>query len=169
MKQASPRTLRLKKRRFAQVRFNACLRNKLSMVLEAEDTLTTTPLQSESCFTNNFASIYCAYNLSTLLILRITCPNEMLPIFVTCALLSRLLSYLNPSQSRGHVGINPSFLKMLASVFAQPLASQLFLSLSSGQIIDEWHRALVASLRKKGSLLEACNYGLISLSLINCK
>lgn len=69
--------------RFSYARLNACLRKKLSMARQAGDTLTTTFLETASCFAAYFEFIYCADSLFSFPNLPTPCQSDKPQIVVT--------------------------------------------------------------------------------------
>lgn len=157
-----------KKRLFAYAKSFTRLSTRSSVIRLADGSLSNSPLQSATHFSKYFASTYRTDDLSPPPIVP-ACQEVMPPIEITPAMVSVILANLNPSKSPGPDGIHPSFLKMLAPLISKPLATLFSLSLSSGRVPDDWRRAVVTPLLKKGSPAEVSNYRPISLTSITCK
>lgn len=91
-----------------------------SVIRLADDSLATISLQSASHFSACFASTYRTDNLCPLLTLP-TCPKK----------------------------ISLTFLRMVAPIIFQLLVTLFPLSLSSGNVPDDWHLAVITSLLNK--------------------
>ncbi|KAF2346871.1 Reverse transcriptase domain [Trinorchestia longiramus] len=78
------------------------------------------------------------------------------------------LSILNPYKSTGPDGIGPRILKEAAEVIRKPLTNIFNRSLETGIVLDDWKRANVTPIFKKGNKQIPNNYRPISLtSVIN--
>ena len=81
----------------------------------------------------------------------------------------KLLRGINPSKASGPDLVPCRFLKELAAELA-PILTQFFQqSLREGQIPDDWKKAIVAPVFKKGSKNLAENYRPVSLTCVCCK
>ena len=81
----------------------------------------------------------------------------------------KLLSDLNPFKATGPDAISAHFLKETANEIA-PMFTCLFnQSLATGEIPQDWKKAYVIPIYKKGSKSDPKNYRSISLTSIVCK
>ena len=71
---------------------------------------------------------------------------------------------LKDSKAPGDDGIIPEFLKKLASVISQPLAIIFRKSVAEGVVPQEWKRANITPVFKKGSRSDPGNYRPVSLT-----
>ena len=71
---------------------------------------------------------------------------------------------LNPNKAPGPDCLHPQLLKNCASSLTRPLFLLYTQSLNSGKIPEEWKRANIMQIFKKGSKTEANNYRPISLT-----
>lgn len=79
------------------------------------------------------------------------------------------LKKLNPHKATGPDDIGPRVLKELADVLAAPLANLFQKSLDKSEVPDDWRKARVTPLFKKGDRYLAGNYRPISLTCVTCK
>ena len=73
---------------------------------------------------------------------------------------------MNPNKASGPDGISPCFLKPFAPELAIPLNIIFTKSIELGQIPNEWKRARIATVFKKGNKKIANNYRPVSLTSI---
>jgi len=71
---------------------------------------------------------------------------------------------LKDGKAPGDDGIIPEFLKKLASVILQPLAIIFSKSVAEGVVPQEWKKANITPLFKKGSMTDSGNYRPVSLT-----
>ena len=76
---------------------------------------------------------------------------------------------LKDGKAPGDDGFVPEFLKYLANVVSIPLAIIYNKSIAEGVVPQEWKRANVTPLFKKGSRSEPGNYRPVSLTSYLCK
>ena len=81
----------------------------------------------------------------------------------------KLLKTLEVHKATGPDGISARWLKETASQFVPAISLLFQASLSQGSVPDEWKRANVAPIFKKGDKQKAENYIPISLIVILCK
>ncbi|KAF2351887.1 Reverse transcriptase domain, partial [Trinorchestia longiramus] len=79
------------------------------------------------------------------------------------------LSILNPCKSTGPDGLGPWILKETAEVISEPLTNIFTRSLETGIIPDDWKRANVTPIFKKGNKQIPNNYRPISLTSVISK
>jgi hypothetical protein len=80
-----------------------------------------------------------------------------------------IINRLNNTSSPGPDGFPPVMFKNLVHQLADPMVILYSLIFHSGQIPDEWKRAIVKPIFKKGSSSDPNNYRPISLTSIFCK
>ena len=88
---------------------------------------------------------------------------------VTESSVKEKLESLNPYKSCGPDNISPRMLKELASHLAGPIAALFNHTIKTGNIPEDWKRAIISPIFKKGSKQVASNYRPISLTAILCK
>jgi Reverse transcriptase (RNA-dependent DNA polymerase) len=79
------------------------------------------------------------------------------------------LRELKPGSAPGPDGIGALLLKELAEQVVGPLTTIYKASLSSGEVPDDWRRAHVTPIHKKGSKSDPANYRPVSLTSVSCK
>ena len=79
------------------------------------------------------------------------------------------LKSLNPNKSTGPDGIPPRVLKEMADVLATPLTNLFQMSLDKGVVPDDWKKANVSPIYKKGEKYLASNYRPVSLTCVVSK
>ncbi|KAF2353137.1 Reverse transcriptase domain [Trinorchestia longiramus] len=79
------------------------------------------------------------------------------------------LSILNPSKSTGPDSLGPRILKETAKVISEPLTNIFNRSLETGIVPDDWKRANVTPIFKKGNKQIPNNYSPISLTSVISK
>ena len=79
------------------------------------------------------------------------------------------LQRLNPYKATGPDNISPRVLKEMADVLAAPLTALFQNSLDKSEVPDDWRKARVTPLYKKGDKYLPSNYRPISLTCVICK
>ncbi|KAF2344603.1 Reverse transcriptase domain [Trinorchestia longiramus] len=79
------------------------------------------------------------------------------------------LSILNPDKSTGSDGLGPQILKETTEVISEPLTNIFNRSLETGIVPDDWKRANVTPIFKKGNKQIPNNYRPISLTSVISK
>ena len=92
--------------------------------------------------------------------------NEFL---VTERMVSEQIRKLDITISAGPDNINARVLKELHDVIIEPLTLLFSNSLNQGMVPQEWKKALVTPIHKKGNKKLALNYRPVSLTSITCK
>ena len=83
--------------------------------------------------------------------------------------IEKLLTDLNPNKATGPDNIPGRILKMGAHEVAPALVTIFRKSLESGSLPDDWRRANVSPICKKGECTKPSNYRPVSLTFISCK
>ena len=81
----------------------------------------------------------------------------------------KLLSDLNPFKATGPDAISARFLKETANEIAPMLTCLFNQSLATGEVPQDWKKAYVIPIYKKGSKSDPRNYRPVSLTSIVCK
>jgi len=98
-----------------------------------------------------------------------TADSDQLVIAVSEDLVLKTLSRLKPDKSPGPDNMHPMLLRETAHCITQPLTWILQKSVEEGILPDDWKRANITPIFKKGSKSAAENYRPISLTSCVCK
>ena len=116
-----------------------------------------------------FASVFTQENLSTLPNLGPS-PHPHIPhIVISAAGVAKLLHGLNPSKASGPDEVPARLLKECADELAPALTHVFIASLQQREVPQDWRRAIVTPLFKKGDRSTPSNYRPVSLTSISCK
>merc|ERR1711867_121560 len=94
---------------------------------------------------------------------------EMSGIIVAVAGVEKLLSSLNPKKAIGPNKVSTKILKEYAADLAPVLQIIFQQSLATGDVPEDWRRACVSAVFKKGDRCQPSNYRPVSLTSIACK
>ena len=95
--------------------------------------------------------------------------DELSSLVISTEKVEKLLRDLNKGKVPGPDGINPRVLSEAAKELAPPLQILFQRSIDSSTVPEEWKKAVVTPIYKKGSRLQTCNYRPVSLTSIVCK
>lgn len=95
--------------------------------------------------------------------------STMSDMWIDSEMVKKKILKLKPGSAPGPDGITPRFLIMNADAMAPALAMIYNESLQSGQVPDDWKKANVTPIFKKGSKTLPGNYRPVSLTSIPCK
>ena len=118
---------------------------------------------------NYFTSVFTKEDTSQIPIMNCNSYPDSPPIIVTCDGVTRLLSNLHPNKAAGPDKLPSRFLKQFAIDLAPMLTLIYQASLNQGSVPEDWKKALVTPVFKKGDRSLAANYRPISLTCIICK
>ena len=118
-----------------------------------------------------FVTVFTKENGSNIPILenRIKEEDNLNKIVIDENMVKKKLDQLKTDKSPGADGIHPRLLKELSNVISKPLASLFQNSLDSGVVPEDWRKANISGIYKKGSKADSQNYRPISLTSIVCK
>ena len=118
---------------------------------------------------SKFQSVFNKENCDTMPVLESPPTQSMPSIKVTVEGVLKLLKELKQQKAPGPDGITPKILKECADSIA-PLLQQIFQkSLDTGVLPEDWQRANISPIFKKGNRSDPANYRPISLTSIPCK
>jgi len=83
--------------------------------------------------------------------------------------IAKLLQSLKPDKSPGMDGMHPLFLKELSNQLAKPLNIIFNKSKHERRVPDDWKKARISAIYKKGNKTLASNYRPVSLTSVICK
>ena len=83
--------------------------------------------------------------------------------------IAKQLNKLNPSKACGPDELSPRLLKLVAEELAPALAFLYQQSINTGQVPEDWRKAIVTPIYKKGPKSDPVNYRPISLTCLCCK
>lgn len=90
-------------------------------------------------------------------------------ILVTREDVQRKLKGLDSTKANGPDGVSPLVLKECSEVLCAPILDIFKSSLDSGSVPDDWRRANISPIHKKGSKMEPLNYRPVSLTSVISK
>ncbi|XP_038074867.1 uncharacterized protein LOC119742770 [Patiria miniata] len=120
--------------------------------------IATTPIDKANALNSHFQSIFTKENCDNIPNLDSPKFQQMSPIIITTAGIKKLLKELKPQKAPGPDGILPTILKECADSVA-PLLQQIFQkSIDTGELPDDWLRANVSPIFKKGNRSDPSNF-----------
>ena len=127
------------------------------------------PREKAEILNQHFSSVFTQENLASIPDLGVSPHPAASDITVAVSGVRALLERLSPHKASGPDQISSRFLKTMSAVLAPALTIIFQTSLDQGQIPDDWKRAYVTPIFKKGEKARACNYRPVSLTPVNCK
>ncbi len=138
--------------------------------LRDRGTTTEDPKEMADLLNGQFESVFSKDDQTTPDVLPDSSPHPKMPdIVITEPGVRKMLERLKPHKAMGPDEIGPRVLKELAPTIAPILTIIYRRSYETGQIPDDWRRANVVSIYKKGRRCDASNYRPISLTCVCCK
>ena len=95
--------------------------------------------------------------------------NTISDLFITEDMVRKEINNLNVNKSCGPDEVHPRLLTELVNSISKPITLLLNKTIETGEIPDDWKRAIVSPIFKKGARNRAENYRPISLTSIVCK
>ncbi len=129
---------------------------------------TDNPEEKANILNKQFQSVF--QKETTTMPLNNNSPHHTIPdIDITENGVRKMLERLKPHKAMGPDEIGPRILKELAPTIAPMLTSIYRKSYATGEVPDDWRKANVVAIYKKGRKSEAENYRPISLTCVCCK
>ncbi|XP_076038458.1 uncharacterized protein LOC143023740 [Oratosquilla oratoria] len=95
--------------------------------------------------------------------------QEINDVHITAAEVRKKLEALDANKAPGPDGISPTVLKECAEVLSEPLAEIFHSSLTTSDVPEDWRRANITPIHKKGNRSTALNYRPVSLTSVVSK
>ena len=133
------------------------------------DTLKFDDQEKADVLQDQFSSVFIHEPAGDIPILPPRTLQEVNNIQVSDEAVLKLLTNLKIDRSCGPDEIHPMMLKELANDLAAPIALLFNMSIQDGTLPDDWKKAFVSPIFKKGARNLAVNYRPISLTSILCK
>ena len=137
--------------------------------LRENNILRSTPREKAEILNRQFCSVFTEEDLSNVPSMGPPLDQEAPNIIVSVPGVENLLKNLNPHKATGPDQISSRFLNSMSNVLAPVLTIIFQESLDKGQIPEDWKKAYVAPIFKKGDKATASNYRPVSLTSICCK
>ena len=119
-----------------------------------------------------FTSVFTRENLENIPILppgSLSDNKFLSSILITESAVLQKLNLLNPCKTPGDDNLHPRLLKELSESLAKPITFLFNKSLSESELPNDWKRAQVSAIFKKGVKTDPNNYRSVSLTSILCK
>ena len=128
------------------------------------------PKDKAESFNNYFSSVFSEEDLSNIPSIQDEFTGTLLEsINITKEVVLQMLMDLNPNKSPGPDGWHPYFLQQLANELAYPLSMIFQKSLNEKTLPDDWLKASITPIHKKGAKNLMSNYRPVSLTSVICK
>ena len=118
---------------------------------------------------NFFSSVFTSENTLNVPPVTALTEKQILSVKVTPAKVKEKIKKLKPGSAPGPDGITVRYLQTFSEELSLPLSTIYNKSLTEGVVPDDWRKANVTPIFKKGSKSQACNYRPVSLTSIPCK
>ena len=133
------------------------------------DKMETTNTGKANLLNTYFKSVFTVENTSTIPVKGASPYPDINPITFSVDGIEKLLRKLKPRKAAGPDQISPWILKNFASQCAMMLCKLFDQSYNSSCLPEDWKKAVVTPVHKKGDKTLANNYRPISLTCISCK
>ncbi len=159
-------------------KFNTYVKNKLGNnfgtgpLLDKNNKIITDDLGMANILNDQFSSVFTRdqHNVNDVQpMTRAEVEEKLFEFVVTKNDISKRIDDMKNGKAPGPDGICTAVLKNLKNALLDPLQILFQLSLDTGQVPDDWKRAKVTPIFKKGSKGKASNYRPVSLTSLVCK
>ena len=145
-------------------------REKIPILKTVDGSLSVSPREKAETLNSYFSSVFVDEDLTSVPnILEIFTQDTLESIDFSEEKLLEKLQQLNPNKSPGPDGWHPYFLRELANELCKPLSILFRKSLRERVVPNEWLRALITAIHKKGAKDVLNNYRPVSLTSVLCK
>ena len=158
---------------YAYVRSKQKTKDRIGPLKDEEGNTINSPQETVNTLNNYFASVFTVETLVNMPVpTRVFNNNigeELTSVHINVEEVKLILMKLKPDKSPGPDDMHPFLLKELAEVLCQPLSIILNKSIQNREVPDDWKKANVAAIFKKGSRHSPGNYRPVSLTSVICK
>ncbi len=137
--------------------------------LKQDGTLKSDPQDKAEILNNQYQSVFTDENMETLPTMGPSPFTPLAHIHITTAGVTKLLQGINPSKATGPDNIPGRILKECAQELAPAMRVLFQRSIDTGELPDDWLRANITPVFKKGHRYLAANYRPVSLTCICSK
>ena len=137
--------------------------------LKSNGSCQTTPATKAEALNQQFVSVFTREDLDAMPDKGPSPHPDMAPIVITVNGIRKQMANLKVNKATGPDDIPARFMKECADQLS-PILAQIFQqSITTGQVPDDWRRANVVPIFKKGDRTKPSNYRPVSLTAIACK
>jgi len=155
------------KRFYGYFRRMQTVKTTVASIRTADGKLTTTDQETAETLCDYFGEVFTKED--TWKQDGITPVANSLEILITEELILKALTKLKVDKSPGPDNIHPMVLREAATEVVEPLTMIFRKSLSQGELPEDWRKANISPIHKKGPKDEAGNYRPVSLTSVVCK
>ena len=134
-----------------------------------DGTVAQDDIEKANTLNSFFTSVFTVEDLESLPSAQAATVNSQMQIQITEDMVFKELDKLNANKSPGPDGIHPFILKNVSKELSVPLNSIFNQSLREGRVPEDWKKANVTAIHKKGDKKIPGNYRPVSLTSIVCK
>ena len=140
-------------------------------VLKVNDETLTSDSDKATALSNQFQSVFTRENLDNSSMPQMSHPpySDMPEINVSTEGVEKLLHNIDPSKATGPDNIPNHALKIASQEIAPVLRFIFQQSINTGDLPDDWRKANISPIFKKGATTDPANYRPISLTSVCCK